>query len=104
MIEQSTQQLPKFQFRGNTLIIRCNGQTVIKQDENGDDVTNYQYCTVKVPKSSTRHQRIEAIIKIKYPTYGAELAAMHKGGDETETYLAWRETAYQVAAESFEEF
>ena len=49
----------------------------------------------------SRDERIEAIIKTKYPTYGFELAAIHKGGVEAEAYSELRALAKQLADESF---
>lgn len=96
------EKLPKFQILGMTLIMRCNEREIVTLDDDGNEQVRYEYDVAKVCKTSSRDERIEAIIKSKYPTYGAELAAMHKVGDEKDEYLAFRELAKQVATESFE--
>lgn len=95
-------KLPKFQTLGMTLIIRCNEIANITTDDNGEEQVRYEYDTAKVCKTSSRDERIEALIKTRYPTYGAELAALHKEGVEKDEYLAFRELAKQVATESFQ--
>lgn len=97
------EKLPKFQTLGMTLIIRCNEREITSTGDDGTEQVRYEYDVAKVCKTSSRDQRIEAIIKAKYPTYGAELAAMHKGGAECDEYLAFRELAKQVATESFQQ-
>ena len=92
------EKLPRFQTFGMTLVINFD-ERAVRDDEL--DVTRYEYTTAKVCKTSSRDERIEAIIKTKYPTYGSELAAMHKGGVEAEAYAALRALAKQLADESF---
>lgn len=95
------EKLPKFQTLGLILIIRCNEREVATVDDEGNEQTHYEYDVTKVCKTSSRDERIEAIIKAKYPTYGSELAAIHKGGDAAAEYMAHRELAKQIATESF---
>lgn len=97
------EKLPKFQTLGMTLIIRCNEREIVTHDDDGVEQVRYEYDVAKVCKTSSRDERIEAIIKSKYPTYGAELAAMHKEGVEKDDYLLFREAAKQLASESFNE-
>lgn len=92
------EKLPRFQTLGLTLVINFDERAV---HDNEHDVTRYEYTTAKVCKTSSRDERIEAIIKTKYPTYGSELAAMHKGGVEAEAYNELRALAKQLADESF---
>ena len=97
----SSEKLPKFQHFGMTLVINFNEQEVEVVNDDGETTIQYRYATAKVCKTSSSNERIEAIIKTKYPTYGAELAAMHKNGPQNDEYLAFRELAKEVAAESF---
>ena len=92
------EKLPRFQTFGMTLVINFD-ERAVRDDEH--DVTRYEYTTAKVCKTSCRDERIEAIIKTKYPTYGAELAAMHKGGVEMQEYTELRALAKTLADESF---
>lgn len=91
-------KLPKFQKLGMTLVMRFNEREIVTED----DGVRYEYDVAKVCKTSSRVERIEAIIKTRYPTYGAELAAIHKEGVEHDEYLTFRELAKQIASESFE--
>lgn len=92
------EKLPRFQTLGLTLVINFDERAVHDVEH---DVTRYEYTTAKVCKTSSRDERIEAIIKTKYPTYGSELAAIHKGGAEAEAYSELRALAKQLADESF---
>ena len=91
------EKLPAYQVFGMTLVINFDEREV----ETEDGGTQYVYTTAKMCKTSTRDQRIEAIIKTRYPTYGAEFAAMHKTGPAADEYMAFREKAKQLATESF---
>ena len=79
METQSNNQLPEFEYLGNTLRINFNEKFVEKED-----MTYYQYKTAVISKSASLDERIEAIIATEYPTYGAELAA--KNGSAVEVY------------------
>ena len=92
------EKLPRFQTLGLTLVINFDERAVHDAEL---DVTRYEYTTAKVCKTSSRDERIEAIIKTKYPTYGSELAAMHKGGEAESEYNTYRELAKQLATDSF---
>lgn len=79
METQSNNQLPEFEYLGNTLRINFDEKFVEKED-----TTFYQYKTAVVSKSAGLNERIEAIVAAEYPTYGAELAA--KNGSVVEVY------------------
>ena len=78
------EKLPKYQHLGMTLVINFD-ERAVRDDEH--DVTRYEYTTAKVSKASSRDERIEAIIKTKYPTYGAELAAVRKDAVAFEAFV-----------------
>ena len=97
MQTQSDVKLNRFVVLGPTLFIHFNE----REETSEEGEVSFHYDTVKVCKSADRDERIEAIIKTKYPTYGSELAAMHKGGEHEVEYNLFREQAKQLADESF---
>lgn len=90
------EKLPKYQHLGMTIVINFDESEVKTEDG-----IRYEYTTARVSKTSSRNERIEAIIKTKYPTYGAEFAAIHKGGEHEFEYDLLRKKAKQLADESF---
>lgn len=83
MKTNSNEKLPEFQYLGNSLRINFNEQ--IKETQTDEDVfISFDYDTAVVSKSSSLDERIEVIVSVKYPTYGAELAA--KNGSVEEIY------------------
>lgn len=97
----ANEPLPRFQRLGMTLVINFDETPEEVTDDNGKTYTRYHYLTAKVKKTATSDQRVEAIIATRYPTYGAELAAINNGGQETDDYRAFRAAAKQLAKESF---
>lgn len=97
----SKEKLPKFQRLGMTLVVNFNEQEITVTDGDGVSSMEYHYNTAKVCATSHRDERIEELIKTKYPTYGAELAAMHKGGVIADQYLAFVDYCKLIATESF---
>lgn len=96
-------KLQLVQTLGSNLVLRFNERKVIMIDDELGNSVRYEYDTAKVCKTSSYSERIEALIKTRYPTVGSELAAMHKGGEAMQDYLAFRELAKQAATDSFEE-
>lgn len=97
----SKERLPKYQRLGMQLIVNFNEQEINSLDEDDKPVIEYRYDTAKVCRTSNRDERIEAMIATRYPTYGAELAAMHKTGVEAGEYAEFRELCKITATESF---
>ena len=76
MKTQSDIQQPKFLAIGDDLHINFN-ETIVQADvEDGEPVTMYNYETAVVKKTCDYRMRVESIVAVRYPTYGAELAAL----------------------------
>lgn len=93
----STEPLDKYEKAGNRVYLRLEEEV-----STTDDYTSYNYlqAQVRISGQLRREDIIEAIIRSKYPTYGAELAAQFNGGEELAEHQAWRETA-KVEADLF---
>lgn len=94
MQTQSDVKLNRFVVLGPTLFIHFNE----REETNEGGEVSFHYDTVKVCKSADRDERIEAIIRCRYPTYGAETAAMRKNLTAFETFVA---LAKEIADDSF---
>ena len=93
MEARSCSKINKFTTYGDTVLIHYDEVEII--DEFGS--VCYQYQVVKLNMLDDRDTRIESIIATKYPTYGAEIAAIHKQDPE---YLEFRLLAKEMADES----
>jgi len=76
MKTQSDIQQPKFLAIGDNLHINFNETITQVEVEDGEPVTTYNYETAIVKKTCDYKGRVEAIVAVRYPTYGAELAAL----------------------------
>ena len=75
MKTQSNEKQPKFDYLADKIYINFNEQ--IKEiDDSGETQTIYEYETAIVKKNCDYKERVEAIVAVRYPTYGAELAAL----------------------------
>jgi len=90
----SSTKLPEYQVIGPTLRIHWDYEEV---PETEDTPAGWSCEEAAVPKTASRHQIIEAIIATRYPTTGAELAAVNNGGQEYDDYQAFRATAKSIA-------
>ena len=90
----STHKLPEYQVIGPKLRIHWDYQEIPETD---DTPAGWSCKEAVVPKTASRSQIIEAIIRTQYPTPGAEFAAINNGGEEYEAYQALRETAKNLA-------
>lgn len=91
---RSSHMLPKFQILGHTLRIHFNQTTEQVTDTSTEEVrTDYvseeAVCTIY----DNRSQIIEAIIKSRYRTIGAELAAINNGDLDYSEYQSFRQLA-----------
>lgn len=93
----STEPLDKYEKAGNRVYIRLEEE--VNTSEGGTSY-NYLQAQVRISGQLNREDIIEAIIRSKYPTYGAELAAQLNGGEELAEHQVWRETA-KVEADLF---
>jgi hypothetical protein len=91
---KSSTKLPEYQVIGPTLRIHWNYEEV---PETEDTPAGWSCDEAAIPKTASRGQIIEAIIATKYPTTGAELAAVNNGGQEYDDYQAFRATAKSLA-------
>lgn len=90
----STGKLQKFQREGQYVFIRLD-----EKKEETDEMEQYSYLQSKIKLSGNikRDMIIESIIRSKYPTYGAELAAMSNGEEERQEHQDWRQLAKDTA-------
>lgn len=93
MEARSCSKINKFTTYGDTILIHFDEVEI--KDESGS--VSYQYQVAKLNMLDSRDTRVESIIATKYPTYGAELAALHKQDPE---YLEFRLLAKEMADES----
>ena len=97
---RSSFALPKFQILGNTLRIHFNQITEEVTDMatavvRTDYVSEEARCTI----FDSRAQIIEAIIKSRYRTVGAELAAINNGDPDYSAYQSFRQLAKTLASD-----
>lgn len=92
-------------YLGDNLRINFDENIETKEDDQGEEITTYNYLTACVKKTASYEDMVEAIVAIKYPTYGAELAAIRKGGDNEQERGSWVNKAKElaVAALNFKE-
>lgn len=93
---QSTDKRNKFEMMGQFVAISFNEQEVVATDETE---RQYQYDFAKVPLCSGRDEVVNALVKIKYPTFDKEIAAIVNGGSAAQTHSEWRVTAKVIADE-----
>ena len=92
----STNRLEEFEKVGSCVLIRLD-EKIVNSGEDGEEQYQYYQTRVKVTGKLLRENIIEAIIRAKYPTYGAELAAQFNGGEELQEHQAWRTLAKEKA-------
>lgn len=97
---RSSYELPKFQILGHTLRIHFNQTTEEVTDMSTaevrtDHVSEEALCTT----FDSRSQIIEAIIKSRYRTTGAELAAINNGDPDYSAYQSFRQLAKTLASD-----
>ena len=102
----ATTKLDKFEKAGHNIFIRLGEKQVEHEGEEGSNYTEYTFYQAKVSTKEklTRNSIIEAIMRAKYETYGAELAAQLNGEDEKQEHTNWRVLAKQTADELMLEF
>ena len=91
-------QLPKFEKRGRTVRVNFDEEQFTQESEGQDPkpMPMWRYTTAEFSNTANRRERIEAIIRTKYPTNSAEL--------RTADSLAYRslvDKAEMLALESF---
>lgn len=91
---QSNTKHNKFTKMGQFVLIAFNERELQIEDE-----THYQYDSAKVPLCSSRDEVISALVKIKYPTFDKEIAAIQNGGEDVQAHSDCRVTAKLIANE-----
>lgn len=94
---ESKDKLPAYQVIGAKLRIHWDEQETAKETEDGIE-NGWSYQEAVVPKTASRAQIIEAIMATKYPTPGAEFAALQNGPEKAAEHQAMRQKAKELAA------
>jgi len=97
MKSYSNDPQPQFVASGQELRINFDHATVEVTDPEGALETQHVCEQVITPARPKRREIIEAVMAARYPTYGAEIAAMRNGGAEADEHDAWREKAKAIA-------
>jgi len=92
---ESTGKLPQYQVIGKKLRIHWDEQET-SRDMDGEIQKGWSYEEACVPVNASRSAIIEAIMATKYPTPGAEFAALQNG--QAAEHQAMRELAKSLAA------
>jgi hypothetical protein len=85
-------QMPAYQVSGGEVTIFWDEQTEQREDET---VYSYAYCVASV--YDDRAKVIEKIMATRYPSYGAEIAALSNGGESAAEHEAFRAQAKALA-------
>ena len=93
----SDNKLPTYQVIGAKLRIHWDEQEVTRETDEGVE-TLFSYEEACVPVNASRSAIIEAIMATKYPTPGAEFAALQNGPEKAAEHQAMRELAKSLAA------
>jgi hypothetical protein len=100
MKTQSNEKQPKFDYLADKIYINFNEQ-IKEVEDSGETQTIYEYETAIVRKTCDYKDRVEAIVAVRYPTYGAELAAM-RDTEKAIEHNEFVEFAKALAHESME--
>ena len=100
MNTQANEKQPEFQFLGDKFRINFDEVIETKTDEEGNEITTYNYTTACVIKSADYSAIVEAIVAINYPTYGAELSAIRKGDEAALAHAKWVDKAKLIATDA----
>jgi len=94
----SKDKLEDYQVIGNKLRIHWNHEEVTVQGADEEEPTTQWQCEeAVVNKTASRDEIIEAVIGTKYPTYGAEIAAIRNGSPDVDEHAALRDKAKVLA-------
>ncbi len=92
----SSEQLPTYQVSGQELRIHWDAKEVPAQGMD-ESSTQWEQQEALCNVSDSRASLIEKIMATKYPTYGAEVAALCNGGDDAAQHEAFRAQAKSLA-------
>jgi len=93
----SKEKLEDYQVIGNKLRIHWDHEEVTVETVEGQTETQWQCEEAVVKKTSSRDEVIEAVMATKYPTYGAEIAAIRNGSPDADNHAALRDQAKVLA-------
>jgi len=96
MRSESTEKQDDYFILGNRLFVNYNHEEKIRNID-GQEVISWVCDQVIIPKNSSRAEMIEAIIRNRYHSYGAELAAINSSETVKNEYLAFRQMAINIA-------
>lgn len=92
----SNNKLPTYQVIGKKLRIHWDAKEVTKETDEGPEVS-WEQEEALVPVTASRSMIIEAIMATKYPTPGAEFAALSNGPESVAAHEAMRDLAKSLA-------
>lgn len=72
-------------------------EEVVPETDDCPERIQYSYYFAKVKLSCSREDFIEALMKAKYPSYGAEIAAIRNGGDDAIQHQMFRDVVKEIA-------
>ena len=87
----SYEKLPAYEVSGVELTIYWNEEENAPREDETEIYWSYDSCRAKTTDS--RSALIEKIMATKYPTYGAEVAAIQNGGEDAIEHQAMRDLA-----------
>jgi len=93
----SKEKLEDYQVLGNKLRIHWDHEEVTIETVEGQTETQWQCEEAVVKKTASRDEVIEAVMATKYPTYGAEIAAIRNGSPDADNHAALRDQAKVLA-------
>jgi hypothetical protein len=88
-------KLNTYEVDGNDLTIYWGEEAHAPQDDEVEPYWTYEACRANATDS--RAALVEKIMATRYPTYGAEIAAMANGGSDAEEHEAFRAQAKSLA-------
>ena len=88
-------QLNTYEVDGNDLAIYWNEEAHEPKEDETEPYWTYDHCQAFA--SDSRNVLIEKIMATKYPTYGAEVAALANGGESAAEHQALRAQAKTLA-------
>jgi len=97
MKTESPYELPTYEVMGHKLRIHFNHTPTTHEGVDGEIEQGHSYSTAVVDKNVDRETIIEAIMRVKYPTYGAEIAAMQNGDPDNHEHQVMRDAAKSLA-------
>lgn len=93
----SKDKLDDYQVIGRKLRVHWDHEEVSFENADGEKESQWQCEEAVVKKTASRDELIEAVMATKYPTYGAEIAAIRNGGAEADEHAALRDKAKVLA-------